>query len=752
MSPGRSGVPVAAQPEPSAFGQAVLIGMEIDGVQRQIQHLTDLLRELRRSRRAWEAGARGERDVVRVLVGMDDAGWRVLPDRRWPGTRRANIDVLVVGPGGVFVVDVKNWREVRVDGGRLWRGDEDAEDELRKLTDQTAAVEQVLADAGLPPTEVVPLLVLVGRRGTEQLDRVQVTGELDLTRDLVRRGLRLEPAVVERVLACLDEACPPMQDAAVAASPTDPPRRVRPSRAPRTPPLAAPAQSGAPAPPAGRAPEVDGLFSRDELWRELVDAAAREPIETWMTWLHPMQARLVCRRSSGPARIRGAAGTGKTVVALHRAKYLAARGDRVLVTSLVRTLGPVNRALLARMAPEHVNRIEFTSVDALAVRHLERRGERARYQRGIAENCFWLAWGRVGLPSVLSRCGVEPGYWRDEIATVIKGRGLTGFEQYAELARVGRSMPLQPTHRRAVWELYEHYERLRTARGVLDRGDVLLLARDLAREHAGDEFDAVIVDEVQDLTCVGLQFLHALVGDRQDGLLVVGDGQQSVYPGGFTLAEAGVSVVGRSTVLARNYRNREAILRYAQQVVAEDSFDDLDVAGERGRREVEIDRPGGEVDEVAVAGPAEQVSALRADLVDAHDGRGVRYGDMALLTSTNEAVGSWQRLLARAGIPAVSLLEYDGTTSNAVKVGTYHRAKGLDFARVYIPDRNRFPRPRRATESDDAYRERAALERRQLYVALTRARDSLWVGLREPVGVGTGAGTGVGAGGGSPPR
>ncbi|WP_235949071.1 3'-5' exonuclease [Candidatus Frankia alpina] len=236
---------------------------------------------------------------------------------------------------------------------------------------------------------------------------------------------------------------------------------------------------------------------------------------------------------------------------------------------------------------------------------------------------------------------------------------------------------------------------------------------------------------MQDLTCVGLQLLHALVGDRPDGLLVVGDGQQSVYPGGFTLAEAGVSVVGRSTVLARNYRNREAILRYAQQVVAADSFDDLDVAGERGRRDVEIDRLGGEIHEVAVTGPAEQASALRADLVDAHDGRGVRYGDMALLAPTNDAVASWERILTRAGIPAVPLRRYDGRACDAVKIGTYHRSKGLDFARVYIPDRNRFPRPRREAESDDAYRERAALERRQLYVALTRARDSLWVGLRE---------------------
>ncbi|WP_322761223.1 3'-5' exonuclease [Frankia sp. Cr2] len=87
----------------------------------------------------------------------------------------------------------------------------------------------------------------------------------------------------------------------------------------------------------------------------------------------------------------------------------------------------------------------------------------------------------------------------------------------------------------------------------------------------------------------------------------------------------------------------------------------------------------------------------------------------------------------------VSLKEYDGTTCEAVKVGTYHRAKGLDFAHVCIPDRNRFPRPQHASESTDAYRERAQLERRQMYVALTRARDSLWVGIREPLAAGQGA-------------
>ena len=694
--------------QPSALGQAVLLGLEIEGVERQVQHLTDLLKQLRRNERAWRAGAEGERDVVRVLVGMDDAGWHVLPDRRWPGTRRANIDVLVVGPGGVFVIDVKNWREARIEQGRLWRGDADADDEVRKLLDQTTAVEQVLVDAGLPPTEVVPLLVLAGRRNTTaQLDRVRILGEQDLTRDLVRRGARIAPTLVEGLLDCLDRGCPPMQ--------TTTPTPARPP-SPRTPP----------------APQPEAFLSREELLRELVDAAAREPIESWMTWLHPAQARLIGRRSSGPARIRGPAGTGKTVVALHRARYLAARGDRVLFTSLVRTLAPINRALLTRMAPEHVRRVRFSTVHGLAAGCLREHGLDGKHRQTAADTCFALAWAQVGRSASLGQFGVATEYWHDEVSTVIKGRGLTSFDEYAQLARVGRSIPLQSTHREAVWDLYEHYERLRKNRGVLDREDVLLMARDLVREKPDTGFDAVIVDEVQDLTCVGLQLLHAFVGDKPDGLLIVGDGQQSIYPGGFTLSEAGVSVVGRSTVLSRNYRNREEILRYAQEVIVGDDFNDLDSASERGHHEVVIERPGGDIHEASVADATAQESALCTHLVRLRDEQHARVGDMAVLVPTNAEAGRWLRVLLARKIPAISLTDYDGTTSDAVKVGTYHRAKGLDFAHVCLPDRNQFPRPRRAAELTEAYLERTALERRQLYVALTRARDSLWMGIRDP--------------------
>lgn len=727
------------QDEPSALGQAVLVGMEIDGVQRQLRHLSELLTQLRRSQRAWEVGGRGEQNVVRVLVGMDDAGWHVLADRRWPGTRRANIDVLVVGPGGVFVVDVKTWRDVRVESGRLWHGDADAGDDLRKLMDQTSAVEQVLVEAGLPPTEVVPLLVLAGRRSIRvQVDRALLLGEKDLTLDLVRRGVRLGQDLVEKLVTCLDHGCPPM------------PRTVK-GRSPLSKAAAVPADSDrseAAGPPqtAVQEPRQQAeLLSREDLWRELIDAAAREPIESWMTWLHPVQARQIGRRFSGPARIRGAAGTGKTVVALHRAKYLAARGDRVLFTSHVRTLGPINRSLLRRMAPDHVDRVDFATVHGIANRHLREAGLGERHQQDIADTCFWRAWVKVGRSSVLAELGVKPQYWQDEIATVIKGRGLSRFEDYANLARVGRSTPLNAGHRQAVWELYERYEELRRERDVLDRDDVLLLVRELirAKADAGDTgYDAVIVDEVQDLTCAGLQLLHAFVGDKPDGLMIVGDGQQSIYPGGFTLIEAGVSVVGRSTVLQRNYRNREKILQYAQAVVVNDDFDDLDSNPERGKREVQAEHLGGIIDQVSVSDSVSQEVQLCAHLLHFRTERGVRYGDMAVLAPTNTQAQHWFQVLAKQGIPVISLMDYDGTPCEAVKIGTFHRVKSLDFAHVCIPDRNLFPQPQAESESAEAYRERAALERRQMYVAITRARDSLWVGIRKPATAPAGAATG----------
>jgi superfamily I DNA/RNA helicase len=405
----------------------------------------------------------------------------------------------------------------------------------------------------------------------------------------------------------------------------------------------------------------------------------------------------------------------------------------VLFTSYVNSLGPVFRGLFTRLAPELTSRVDFASVHQVAVRLLHQAGVTVSVDLAGLDRCWNLAWAATHHDGVLDGLGQSPRYWLDEIAHVIKGRGITDVDTYAGLNRVGRHMSLKPAHREAVWRLYTEYERRRTENGLTDWDDVLTQALHVVRTATVETaWDAVIVDEVQDLSCTGLQLLHALGGDGPDGLLLVGDGQQAVYPGGFTLAEAGISVAGRAVVLDRNYRNRADILRHALAMLGEDAFDDLDPAPADPHRQVHTTRPGGMIAHVTAVDPASQEMALLQHLENLRHDQGARYGDTAVLVATNRAVDHWSRALRTAGVPTILLTDYDGRTTDSVKVGTFERGKGLDFAHVVIPDADRTPGPRRRHESEDAYAERARLERRRFYVGITRARDTLWLGTTQP--------------------
>ena len=194
----------------------------------------------------------------------------------------------------------------------------------------------------------------------------------------------------------------------------------------------------------------------------------------------------------------------------------------------------------------------------------------------------------------------------------------------------------------------------------------------------------VIVDEVQDLNLIALQLLHAVAGEGPDGLFLVGDGQQAVYPGGFTLTEAGISVTGRATVLRTNYRNTQEILDIASAIVAQDSFDDLEGHPELGHRDLTVARRGGVVLRVDGSRPSDVETALTSAIERACED-GTRPGDMAVLVSRLDEAERCHRVLRQAGIATVDLVEYDGVTSEAVKVGTFKRAKGLEFSHVHLP-------------------------------------------------------------------
>jgi superfamily I DNA/RNA helicase len=483
----------------------------------------------------------------------------------------------------------------------------------------------------------------------------------------------------------------------------------------------------APSPPA---PEELALLSADDVQAAVLESALASPIEDWMTFLHPEQAKTIRRSWNGPARIRGAAGTGKTVVGLHRAAYLASsRPGRILYTSFVRTLPQVLRELYTRLAPTTLDRVDFVSTHRFAIDLLKSRGVSVKVDLSGAKAAYRAAWAEVGKPGALKRVPQPWTYWEEEIQYVIKGRGLTRFDEYAGLDRVGRRYPLTVEQRRAVWDLHVAYQRHLTERGVHDLADVFLLAEQQLRVRPLDPgYVAVVVDEVQDLSCAAVRMLHALVGDRPDGLLLIGDGQQSVYPGGFTLQEAGVAVTGRAVVLRHNYRNTEEILDAASAVVARDRFSDLDGLEELGERDVVCVRSGRSPIRVDASDVSSHDAAMLTAIAQATEHVGVDHGDVAVLAARHKTLDHYRTLLHRAGVPFVDLEKYDGRPAPRVKLGTFKRAKGLEFKHVFLPQLVDGPSTRWTDETAEAYRERVELERRELFVGMTRARDGLWLG------------------------
>ncbi|WP_256922080.1 nuclease-related domain-containing DEAD/DEAH box helicase [Leifsonia sp. NCR5] len=657
-----------------------------------------LAAEAREAAERWMIAHRTERQVAGSLAPLSAAGYSFLHDRGWPGSRsRAQIDHVLVGPGGLFIVDTKAWAGVEIAAGRIFRGQADVTDDLDGLADVGYGTEAVMADLGLAPGEVHVVVVLAGKpMPPTEVGGVVVVGEKQAAKHINSHGRRLTDIQINAVLGAALNHFPVLNAAPVPIETT----------------ISEPVLAEA---------ALEPLLEVDDVTDILLAGLLAAPIEEWMAFLHPSQAKLVRRGFNGPARIRGAAGTGKTVVGLHRAAYLArSQRSKILVTSFVRTLPDVLGNLLSRLAPDVTELVEFVGVHAFALRLLQQRGLKMNVKKSELDLAFGSAWLRSAAGGPLAAIDANPQYWRDEISYVIKGRGLTRFDQYADLTRTGRRRPLGIDQRREVWKLFLAYQEELERRKVHDFDDVILRADASLRAMPIEGYAGVIIDEAQDLTCAMVRMLHLLVGDKADGLTLIGDGQQTIYPGGFSLTEAGVSIAGRGVVMSTNYRNTREIVEFASTVVDGDEF--ADIEGDVHSRDAMSDIPrSGPV-------PVSQRFSSRA----AHDKEFIQYfatlpcapGDIGVLCLTNQGVRDAVQALSSAGIPVLELTDYAGLPVDAVKVGTIKRAKGLEFKHVILPRV-----PASLLEGADQDDEALTIHRRELYVGMTRARDGLWVGV-----------------------
>lgn len=457
-------------------------------------------------------------------------------------------------------------------------------------------------------------------------------------------------------------------------------------------------------------------------------ALLERPVEDWMVYLHPEQAWPVRLSIDGPVRVKGAAGTGKTVVALHRARRLAEAGaERILLTTFLKTLPDVWRGLFSTFAPAAASRIDMRSVDKV-VRELYAKGggqlaPAPDEQRRKALNHVYE--GARGMTGGLSSSQLE-----DEIQIVIEGRALSTPDEYLALERTGRGSRLPRAAREEVWELYERYRTRLERAGLIDFAAMRREALAALRENrAALAYDAVVVDEAQDLTETSVRLLAELAGGLpRPRITIVGDGQQSIYPGGFSLRSLGIDVRGRSRSFTTNWRNTYAIWLAAQAFIEGESFDDLEDDELESRLAEETPYPlrDGQPPRLFALDERYDEAAFLAALVADDIQRGVDPADCAVLHPTNKGVDAILKALKGDGVPAQKLTDFRGTHGTGVNVGTFHRAKGLEFKRVYVGGlgAKRWPILWKASDPESREAERAR-QVRAAFVAMTRARDAL---------------------------
>ncbi|BDH77733.1 3'-5' exonuclease [Actinomyces naeslundii] len=488
----------------------------------------------------------------------------------------------------------------------------------------------------------------------------------------------------------------------------------------------------------------------------------------WQLFLHPQQRALVERRANGPMRVSGGAGTGKTVIAVHRAVELAKRDKaggqepRILLTTYTRNLADDLRRQVAQLDP----RLPFTeklSEPGVMVSGLDRVARMILQQAGakispIAQEVIGQPRGRVLTypkdnvwQEVLTLMGDElperlrsADFLESEYELIVLPQRVTTLKQYLRVRRPGRGVALDRSKRAAVWKAMERYRDRNADLGVTSFDEQLALAAAWLDYKAAlgtpRPFRHVLVDEAQDLTPAHLQLLRALVEPGPDDLFLAEDSHQRIYGKKITLSHYGIQVRGRSRRLTRNYRTTRQNLDVAFGILDPGTYEDME--GQAEEHHYVSPRSGPEPLLLHATDRADELSKaaelLTVWLEQDRDSEDSAPETIAILVRDRYQRDAVVNGLAQHGIE-VRAVDREAAGRGRPVVMTMHRAKGLEFRKVLLFDvsKNAIPRPLRDQQYSDADGDDALLrERSLLYVAATRARDQLaisWSGEASPL-------------------
>jgi superfamily I DNA/RNA helicase len=450
------------------------------------------------------------------------------------------------------------------------------------------------------------------------------------------------------------------------------------------------------------------------------------PLEKWRIFLHPNQERLVTKNFNGPAKVLGGAGTGKTVVAMHRTRYLAknscpAPDDKVLFTTYTANLAQNVEQNLNHLCGAEKEQIEVLHLHAWAARFMKKQGVEFRIATNEELDQYWEAAALAA-----TELSFDVGFLRQEWEQVIQANELESKADYLKVPRTGRGQTLSRPQRAQVWKVFEQFTGIMRKQGKCEWLDVIRQARRFIEQHPPQLYRAVVVDEAQDFHTEEWKLIHALTPDGPNNLFLVGDAHQRIYGSKVSLRNCGIKVQGRSSQLKINYRTTEQIRAWAMAVLKGVDVDDLDDESQREQGYKSL--LSGEPPEYKCCSSAsDEQEFIRHKLKELLTMR--RPEDICLVARTTRLLReNYLPLLKQLDIPH-TLLEKN-QEGEGVRLATMHRVKGLEFPVMILASMNAEVIPLRlaASQTDSVgLAEHEIRERSLLFVAATRARDLLIV-------------------------
>ncbi len=464
-------------------------------------------------------------------------------------------------------------------------------------------------------------------------------------------------------------------------------------------------------------------------------AILNAPLEKWRIFLHPSQQKLVERIWNGPVRVLGGAGTGKTVVAMHRAKWLVQsfyknKNDQILFTTFTRNLAAdIQENLTKICSKEMMRRIEVINLDKWVSGFLKKNGYDYQIDYGTRTNDLW----KKALDIVPSDLNLDLSFYREEWERVIQPQAVTSAEEYMKATRVGRGVRLNRKMRKTVWTVFEEYRVLLNENGLREPMDAMRDARLLLeRKNEVLPYKSIVVDEAQDMGMQAFKLIRQMIPEEtKNDLFIVGDAHQRIYRHKVVLGQCGIKIIGRGKKLKINYRTTDETRKWAVGLLKGIHIDDLDggIDNQKGYKSL----MHGILPEVRHFVTFHEEIDFIAEYLNKIKKEDGSINEVCLVARTNGLLKQYENAITSKGfeIYFVRRNEAEDQSNPGLRLATMHRVKGIEFDRVIIAGVNDGIVPFEGYGSDSSdpviKKDAEVHERALLYVAATRAKKEVVV-------------------------